>query len=210
MKKAWLVRPIPHGINRVSEFKNEGIVAVGWPLIGDLAKKSREELKQLLSKKPYALDGLALGNAYATIDIFVNQIEIGDLVLMPDGEDIYFGEIASDYYFDSAIKSQNGGYPHQRTVNWLSNTSRKSLSMNLRRSLKAHRTTANLSHHAKEIEALCRGEKIAETEFPQSSTISVSYPLRPDFTISFEIPYDITSDEAKRLGTYFTSLYFKE
>lgn len=210
MKNAWLVRPMPHGKNRVSEFKKKQIIAVGWPCIGDLNGKSREDLKQLLSKPPYSLSGLALGNAYATIDIFVNQMQISDLVLMPNGDDIYFGEITSNYYMDSTVDSDDEGYPHQRTIKWLSDASRKELSMDLRSSLKVHRTTANLSHHTKEIEALCHGEKIDETILLQATTIDVSYPLRPNFNVSFKIPTDISSDEAQRLSAYFASLYFQK
>ena len=77
--------------------------------------------------------------------------------------------------------------------------------MDLRSSLKVHRTTANLSHHADEIEALCKGEKLAAPD-----VVDVTYPLRPDFEVSFKIPKDISRDEAQRLSTYFASLYFTE
>ena len=193
MRNAWLIRPVPHGIPRVTEFKEKGIIAVGWPCIGNLKGKSGEDLKHLLSLPPYSLTGLALGNAYATIDIFVNQMEVGDLLLMPNGEDIY-----------AAVDSNEEGYPHQRTAKWITNTSRKDLSMELRSSLKVHRTTANLSHHIDEIEALCKGEKLAVT----TDYIEVTYPLRADFEVSFKIPKDISKDEAQRLSSYFASLYF--
>lgn len=204
MRNAWLIRPVPHGIPRVTEFKEKGIIAVGWPCIGNLKGKSREDLKHLLSLPPYSLTGLALGNAYATIDIFVNQMEVGDLLLMPNGEDIYLGEVTSDYYLDAAVDSNEEGYPHQRTAKWITNISRKDLSMELRSSLKVHRTTANLSHHIDEIEALCKGEKLAVT----TDYIEVTYPLRADFEVSFKIPKDISKDEAQRLSSYFASLYF--
>lgn len=204
MKNAWLIRPVPHGINRVKEFKENGIIAVGWPCIGNLRGKSREDLKLILSQPPYSLEGLALGNAYATIDIFVNQMEVGDLLLMPNGEDIYLGEVTSDYYMDSRVDTDAEGYSHQRTAKWLTNASRQDLSMNLRSSLKVHRTTANLSHHFDEINALCKGKKL--TIIPDF--IEVKYPLRPDFEVSFKIPKDISSDEAQRLSSYFSSLYF--
>ena len=73
MKNAWLIRPLPHGINRLREFKEKNIIAIGWPCIGNLNGKSRGDLKLLLSQPPYSLSGIALGNAYATIDIFVNK-----------------------------------------------------------------------------------------------------------------------------------------
>lgn len=209
MNNAWLVRPFPHEIKRLEEFKQESIVAIGWPGIGDLTGKLREDIKSILSGAPYNLSGLKLGNAYATVDIFVNRMQIGDLVLVPDGEDIYFCEITSDYYIDESLDNDNDGYPHQRKVKWLSNTLRTELSMALRSSLKVHRTTADLTKHHEEIKALSQGhEYLAEPT--ESNTIEVTYPLRSDFSISFEIPADITKSEAKRLSLYFESLYFEE
>ena len=207
MNNAWLIRPYPHKQPRLSEFLSQKIIAIGWPCIGDLTGKSREELKETLSEPPYSYEGLILGNAYATIDIFVNQMAIGDLLLMPDGDDIYFGKISSDYYLESSVDNDKDGYPHQRKAEWLKNTSRKELSKELRSSLKVHRTTANLSHHYAEIDALIHDREVPAAA--PTDTIDVSYPLRPDYNVSFSIPTDITADEAKRLSAYFASLYFK-
>jgi len=209
-KRAWLIRPRPHGIYRMNEFKAQNIVAIGWPGIGDLTGQSREELKHRLSLPPYDLSGLALGNAYATIDIVVNQMQPGDLVLAADGDDIYLGRISGGYRFDPSVDNDAGGYPHQRPVEWFPvNLSRNALSRDLRCALRVHRTAANLSHHYAEIEALSRGEQYQPLEDP-GQTVEVSYPLRPDFVIQFEIPNDITRNEAQRLSSYFASLYFTE
>lgn len=210
MNNAWLIRPYPHKQLRLSEFLDKEIIAVGWPCIGDLNGKSREELKKTLSELPYSYGGLILGNAYATIDIFVNQMKVGDLLLMPNGDDIYFGKILSDYYLDSSVDNDRDGYPHQRSAKWLKNTSRKELSKELRLSLRAHRTTANLSHHFAEIDALIHDREFPAAAPASRNTIDVSYPLRPNYNVSFSIPIDITADEAKRLSAYFASLYFKD
>lgn len=210
MNNAWLIRPYPHKQPRLSEFLNNGIIAVGWPCIGDLTGKSREKLKETLSEPPYGLEGLMLGNAYATIDIFINQMKVGDLLLMPDGDDIYLGIISSDYYLDPSVDNNKDGYPHQRKAQWLKNTSRKELSKELRSSLKVHRTAANLSHHFTEIDALIHDKEVPATTPASTDTIDVSYPLRPNYNVSFTIPTDITADEAKRLSAYFASLYFKD
>lgn len=209
MSNAWLVRPFPHDTKRLEEFKQNSIVAIGWPGIGDLTGKLREDIKSILSGSPYNLSGLKLGNAYATVDLFVNRMQIGDLILVPDGEDIYFCEIVSDYYIDKSLDNDNDGYPHQRKIKWLSDTLRKDLSMALRSSLKVHRTTADLSKHYEEITALAHGHEYVG-EQSESNTIEVTYPLRSDFSISFEIPTDISKSEAKRLSMYFESLYFNE
>ena len=206
MNSAWLVRPLPDGNNRVHEFLENGIIAIGWPSIGDLAGKTRGELKHILSQPPYRLAGLELGNAHATIDIFVNQMNVGDWILMPNGEDIHFGEVKSGYRFSEDTVKE--GYPHLRSAKWLCSASRKDLSMALRSSLKVHRTTANLTHHIEEIQAFCNGGTLAEAIAARKETVAVTYPLRPDFNVSFKIPKDITSEEAKRLSRYLSTLYF--
>lgn len=209
MSNAWLVRPFPHNMKRINEFRQNNMIAIGWPGIGDLSGKSREDIKQLLSQTPYNLSGLALGNTYATIDIFVNRMKQGDLVLVPDGADIFFAEIRSDYYLDQLVDNNNDGYPHQRKIKWLQSVARDELSMSLRSSLKVHRTTADLSKHYDEIAALAHGSDYS-VEVPESNTITVAYPIRKDFTITFEIPTDISKTEAKRLAQYLETLYFVE
>ena len=207
MKKYWLVRPKPHGILRINEFCSDNIIAIGWPALGDLTNRSCEEIKELLKQPPYSLESYEWGRAYATVDIFVNQMEIDDLVLVPNGDDIYFGRITGGYYFDPAQQSDTRGYPHQRSVVWLSRCGRNELSLELRSSLKARNTIAHLNKHAAEIEALANGER-HEAAPEKAEAISVSYPLRPDFAVTFEIPNNITKEEAQRLSAYFASLYF--
>lgn len=78
--------------------------------------------------------------------------------------------------------------------------------MDLRTSLKVHRTAADLSRHVDEIESLCNGQKPVLV----TNAINVTYQLRPNFRISFKIPEDMSNDEAQRLSSYFESLYFKK
>ena len=207
MSNAWLVRPYPHNTNikRINEFKINNIVAIGCPQLNDLTQKSREEIKTILSGSPYNYSGLELGNAYATVDIFVNRMQIGDYLLVPDGTDIYFAKITSDYYFDSYYANDTTGYPHQRHVEWLASCARQDLSKALRSSLKVHRTTADLTKHYMEIASLATGNT-----YDDSVNINaVNYPLREDFNISFDIPSDMTEVEAKRLSLFFETLYFR-
>lgn len=209
--QAWLVRPYPGKNRRLNEFRQKDIVAVGWPGIGDLTGRSREELKRLLSQPPYSYKDRELGNHYATIDILVNRIQPGDLVLVPDGDDIYFAEITSGYLYDPTVDNSIDGYPHQRTVAWFPvSVSRNDLSKELRVSLRAPRTAADLSHHIREIDALAHGRVFSPDQADSSGVTQVSYPLRPSYTIAFTIPNNITKQEAQRLSQYFSSLYFIE
>ena len=113
MKQAWILRPYPDNIKRLAEFRRDSLVGIGWPALGDLSGKTKEELKALISGEPYRLTGNRLGSSYATADIFVNRMQKGDLLLVPDGEDIFFAEVTGDYTFSAALCSE--GYPHPTT-----------------------------------------------------------------------------------------------
>ena len=205
MKQAWLLRPYPNNVRRLEEFRRNKLVAIGWPELGDLSGKPREEIKWLLQGEPYRLSGTRLGSSYATVDIFVNRMQKDDLLLVPDGEDIFFAQVESGYCFESAQAA--AGYPHQRRVAWLQSVARSDLSMDLRMSLKAQRTSVELTKHLAEIEALARGEENPVKD--AQKTIAVSYPLRRDFTVRFEVPEDLTKTEAARLSSFFAGLYFE-
>lgn len=207
-KNAWLVRPYPNNMSRIEEFQAQNIIAIGWPGIGDLNGKTKQDIREILSREPYDYTGLALGNACACVDIFVNQMHAGDFVLTPDGDNIHLGVIESDYFFNPEFDELEVGYSHQREVKWCNKLSRDALSKNLRSSLKVHRTTANLSAHCAEIEALCLGKSVPVSVVETS--VKISYPLRPDFSINFEVPSDMTKEEAERLNTFISTLYFRD
>jgi predicted Mrr-cat superfamily restriction endonuclease len=195
----------------MSEFLTRNIVAIGWPGINDLTGKTREQIKDILSQPPYEYESLELGNAYATVDLFVNQMNIDDLVLVPNGDDIHFCIIKSSYYFDANYDSDTLGYSHQRKVEWLSSTSRINLPMDLRKSLRVHRTTADLTNHYETIKALAYGSALPQSQEANEddSCVSVDYPLRPDVLVTVSIPRDITRMEAERLGNFIKTLYFQ-
>lgn len=117
MSKAWVVRPKPHGINRLDEFLNQDIVAVGWPRMGDLESHSRGDIKSRL-REVYDQSSHELGQNTGQIDRFVNSMAIGDLVLVPSGGNVYLGEINGEYNFVEERAADSEGYPHQRDVTW--------------------------------------------------------------------------------------------
>lgn len=207
MNNAWLLRPYPNNLPQLNLFKQQNFIAIGWPCIGDLSGKSKEELKKIMSLPPYSYTSLKLGNAYAIIDIFVNQMNIGDYVLIPDGEDIYFAVIESKYYFDSDFDDSQIGCSHQRKIQWKNHIYRNELPIELRNALRNRRTVGNLSPFYSIIAALANGEPIQDKK--QSPFVDVSYPLRPDLSLSFQIPRDITNTEATRLADFIRTLYFK-
>lgn len=211
MSKAWLVRPFPNGTNRMEEFKSNHIIAIGWPLIGDLSGKSREEIKSILQGPPYNYTSLELGSAYSNVDILVNQISIGDLVLIPNGDDIYFAKIDSTYRYDQSKDNDNEGYPHQREISFLAGPINRSLlPQELRKSLKVPRAMSDLSKHYDVIKSLSEGNTIHDSS-PENNNefMAVEYPIRPGVVVKLSIPNNITQNEASRLSDFVKTLYFQ-
>lgn len=211
MSNAWMLRPFPHDHSRVNEFLSNNIIAIGWPFIGDLTGTPREDIKNILAGPPYNYTSLKLGNAYGTVDILVNQMQIDDLVLVPNHEDIYFCQIKSDYQYVPTLDNDQDGYPHQRSVIWLNPIKRDNLPMDIRSSLKAQQTATNLTKYYDIIKALANGEPLPSdaTSSPATNYVSVDYPLRPSEKITISVPQDITKIEAERLGDFIKTIYYK-
>ncbi|MFC1531565.1 restriction endonuclease [Gemmatimonadota bacterium] len=116
--RAWVIRPYPHGKYRVPEFLDANIVAIGWPGIGDMAEATtREQAKARLHRFGYG--PRQLGQAAGTLYRFVNEMNVGDYVVVPDGDVVYIGVIKSDYRFNVDVDEDDQGYSHQRAVSWL-------------------------------------------------------------------------------------------
>ena len=81
-------------------------------------------------------------------------LEIGDVVVSPDGEGYYHvGEIVGDYYY-----KEGDILPHRRSVQWFVTTiERAQMSEELRRSSGSPGTTCFLTKYADEIEQLLDG-----------------------------------------------------
>lgn len=75
-------------------------------------------------------------------------MNINDLVLIPNGDDIYLGEIVSDYIYVPNKDNNHEGYPHQRNIDILNvPISRFTLPDTLKKSLRNPSTIANLDKH---------------------------------------------------------------
>lgn len=206
VKNAWMIRPFPHDADRLSEFKAHNIIAIGWPQIPSLGGKDIDEIRGILQDHPARYSPRQLGVALSTINIFVNEMAVNDLVVIPYYDNVYFAKVTSDYYFEPA--KIDDGYPHQRKIEWLKGpVSREELSDDLRNSLRAPRTATDLKQHYDTIRALIENG-YSQPSLSSSSLMDVSYPLRPDLNCTIKIPRDITQDEAERLAEFVKTLYF--
>lgn len=100
--------------------------------------------------------------------------------MIPYGSEIYFAEITGDYKYDPIKDNNNDGYPHQRDIRWLAGPiSRDDLPMELRKSLRVHRTTADFSKHYDVIKALSEGRQPESVgNISSNQTIEIEYPIR--------------------------------
>jgi len=130
MMNAWILRPYPYHIYRMSQFVSENFIAIGWPGIGDLYSSDRSDVYQ----KVLSLYLSDYGDQYCRdssniIWKFRGKIATGELVLIvpfqEDGLEIAVGRVDSSYFFDArydeTATNDNGynGFSHRRKVIWL-------------------------------------------------------------------------------------------
>lgn len=97
---------------------------------------------------------IAAGLACGMLWTISKGIQIGDIVLCPNGQGNYFvGEVISNYEYH-----QDATLPHRRSVRWYTKTiSRDEISESLKNSTGSIGTVSNISKYAEEIESLIEG-----------------------------------------------------
>ena len=110
---AWIISP-GEGARLWGEFLELGIAAIGWDDLGDLSEyESREAIHSTLIENGYGQNPIMASLAAWE---FVNEIKIGDVVLVKRGRDVIlgWGEVTGDY----AYEAERAEYVNQRTVQW--------------------------------------------------------------------------------------------
>lgn len=150
-KNIWVVRPKPHGINRVKEFMKEDVIAIGFPEIPDLSSLNKEEIQEIVEQK----DSIAKDSRKAALHAgilfrFAHQIEPGDLVVVPDDENVHIAEVDGSYKYVEEKKDEN--YPHQRRVEWLKkDLARHEMPDELQGSLRSQLTLYSLDKYSDQV-----------------------------------------------------------
>jgi len=116
----------------------------------DFNKKFIPLLLQQNPEKTKVSAGLACGMLWT----IAKGVQIGDVVLCPDGKGNYYaGEVIGDYEYH-----RGETLPHQRDVRWFSRKiSRDEMSEPLRNSAGSIGTVSNISKHSKELDDLLSG-----------------------------------------------------
>ncbi len=153
--------------------------------------------------------GLACGSTWT----IAKGIQIGDIVLCPNGKGAYFvGEVVSDYQYYKGEKIM----PHRRAVRWFSKTiDRSQMSEALQNSTGSIGTVSNITKYANEIESLSSGSKpisIISTDetIEDPSEFAMEKHLEDFLVQNWEKTdlgrdYDIFQDEGELVGQQYQS-----
>jgi restriction system protein len=158
--------------------------------------------------RPKVAAGLSCGFLYT----IAKGIQVGDVVLCPDGKGSYYvGEVITNYEY---LKGQN--LPHRRGVKWFSKQiERSKMSEPLQNSTGAIGTVSNISRYAEEIESLIAGDRPAcivstDTTIEDPSEFAMEKHLE-DFLVqnwkSTELGkhYDIYEEDGELVGQQYPS-----
>lgn len=119
-QNGWLFRPYPHFLNRLNNFIELNVIAVGWPGIGDLSASNWSDIEYRVRAK-YGEEGLS--STVNTLSAFKEKILIGDIIIvvpkLNDSEIVAIGQVTSDYFFNPKYDDYDIGYSHQRQVAWI-------------------------------------------------------------------------------------------
>ena len=137
-------------------------------------------------------------------------INVGDIIICPDGLDSYYiGEVVSEYYF-----AKGDILPHRRNVNWYNKKiGRINMSDELKKSTGSIGTVSDITKYASEIEAYIQGgnlPKIIATDetIEDPSAFAMEKHLE-EFLIKnwsqteLGLYYDIFSEDGETIGQQY-------
>ena len=155
---------------------------------------------------------IAAGLACGMLWTIAKYLQVGDVVLCPDGKGNYYaGEVISDYEYH-----KGGILPHRRNVRWFSRTiARQEMGEALRNSTGAIGTVSDVSKYADELEKLLSGSRppdiIATDESIEDPSVFALEKHLEDFLVqnwkSTELgkTYDIYEEEGEMVGQQYPS-----
>ena len=114
-QNAWVVRPKPGGNNRIDEFRENNLVAIGWLGDKDLSSVDKSGIRDRLEER-HDWNAYKIGQATGQVNRLVNKMKEGDFVVVPSGGNVYVSRIQGDYRHASSPVAS--GLAHQRDVKW--------------------------------------------------------------------------------------------
>ena len=121
-QKMYMVRSGTRSESHFWKFLERGVVAIGWPQLGDLSRyESREAIREALPRKFPGLSQSAAAVWTDNLFGFSQELLVGDLVITYDpNERLYaVGKIAGEYTYDPGFFGfRENNFPNLIRVNW--------------------------------------------------------------------------------------------
>lgn len=207
--RAWILRGKPGEKDRETEFFENNFFATGWGGIGDISGLSRKKIYEALelNSEYKNYNDNKKGMTAAILNYIANEIDVDNLVLMPNDKKIYVGKVSEAYFFDKNKNKET--YPHTIKVKWEKIIFRDHLPIELRKSLRAWQTIANIDKHYNIVKKIFENDNINESELnsiEDTNYLCGDYPLRKNLNIPYKVPTNMTKKEAERFGEFIKSL----
>lgn len=125
MRQVFQLKNKPHGFDRGKQFLDGEFVCIGWPGIGNLEAADKRDIRREL-ERVYRYEGQRLGAYTGVVNMFVNVVEPGDIILVPDSSIVHVG-IAGPYQYVAEYDDEKIGMCHRRSVEWKATVAKASL-----------------------------------------------------------------------------------
>ena len=112
--RAWLLRHKVGGTPRLSGWLEDGYGSIGWSELGPaVVGATREQLAAAMEEAYPDHPPGRLRNAIGNVDRFLRRMKVGDLVVTPDGDEIFVGLVTSAPRF-----VEGSAESFRRSVEW--------------------------------------------------------------------------------------------
>lgn len=160
--QAFLLRIAPLQIDRVDEALASDTIIVGWPEFPQFLDETvtREQMTRLIRDGRYPDDknNKRAGRKAASVWRFLRVMQVGDLVVVPHDDHIYFGRVQSPPYYLHECADDHTAF--RRRVNWLNKDQpvlRHSLPQFLQVAAARRQTCADITESLDEIRTFLAG-----------------------------------------------------
>lgn len=200
-----------------NEAREKGVIGVDWFPKLDLTERLPEKWREFNSTfipiyqeenpgKSKIAAGLSCGFTWTV----AKGIQIGDLILSPNGKGQYFvGEVVGDY-----IYSPGENMPHRRKVHWFPDViDRAAMTQELRYSAGSVGTVSELTQYSAEIETLITRTSpskglLDSSQIDDEVAFALEAQLQQFLVANWESTelgkrYDIYQDEGSRVGVEY-------
>jgi predicted Mrr-cat superfamily restriction endonuclease len=121
---AFILRQSPSGLSQLESISlTENVVVNGWSMVpGLIDEKDYDAFREILRKTLYAREKnlRKAGYAAGTMWRFINEMKIGDWVVVPYWRSVfYLAEITGEAFYDRSAAARKADSCYRRPVRWL-------------------------------------------------------------------------------------------